>query len=142
MPLRKADTSETRRFEDGEDWLELRVALNKHEADLLLDMTQSYRVDAGALTGDPDADQRVELFGQSAGANRWLFGVLAVAWSYGKDKPTATDYDEFDEQSGAWVDRCINEVLAERRRRAEGKARSSAKPSARRRKQPEGSGSA
>ncbi len=121
MGLKFANTQETKRFEDGDDYLVLRTELTKHESDQLVDLQSGYRIDPAALTSDPQANRQVELIQRTADANRQLFAVLAVEWSMGDDKPTAADYDRLDQASGKWVDDCITEILLERQRRAEGK---------------------
>jgi hypothetical protein len=113
MPLRKADTTVTRRFEDGEDWIELRVRLTKGQRDQLADIQQNYRVDGRALTGDPEADRSVEMRGRIAEFNRAAFGFLCTGWSL-SETPDIAQYVALDEESGAWVDKCISEVLIER----------------------------
>src|SRR4051794_6212321 len=106
MPLKRADLSDTRRFDDGEDFLVLRTVLTAHERDMLADLQQNYRMDAGALAGDPDADRTIEMCSRVAATNRWLFGVLAVDWSL-DGEPTADGYDKLDEESGSWVNDCV-----------------------------------
>lgn len=118
MPLTRADLTKTRKFEDGESWLVLRTQLTKHDADVVAELNNNFRVDAGALAGVVDADRSVELRSRLVDTNRTLFALLVVEWSAG-DNPTASDYDVLDEDSGAWVDKCISEVLVERRKRAE-----------------------
>lgn len=131
MPLRKADTNTTRRFEDGEDWMELRTGgLTKGEADRVRDLTAAFRVDPRALAGVADADQAmVELNQRVAQANKLLFALLCTGWSLGE--VSAEAYEALDQQSGEWVDECIATVLAERRARAEKNPPSSKRPSRR-----------
>jgi hypothetical protein len=129
MPLRKADLTSTRRFEDGNDWLVLRVGgLTKGESDHLADLTRAMKVSQEALTGAPDlASMEIEM--RTADANRALFALLCVEWSVGA--VTGEAYSELDEESGRWVDECLAEVLQERRARAEGNGGSPRKPRAR-----------
>ncbi len=127
MPLRTADKTDKRRFEDDEAWLELRTVLTKGEGDRIRDLTAGYRIDQQSI-GQGDAPAMVEIANRATDANRMLFECLAVAWSLGEC--SGQSYSDLDEESGQWVDRCIGEVLAERRERAEGKAQSSPKPSA------------
>ena len=128
MPLRKADVTGTKRFEDGEEWLELRVELTKGEGDRLRDLTASYRLPADVI-GTADAAS-VEIRQRVAEGNRALFDFLAVAWSL-PDEPTAATYAALDEESGRWVDECIEAVLHERRERAVKNGRTSKKRTAR-----------
>lgn len=128
MPLRQADLGATRRFEDGEDWLVLRTDLTKHDQDVIAEHQGNWRFDARALTGDPDADRDMELKVRVVSANRTFFGLLAVEWSIGKDKPTAGDYDLLDRASGRWVDECVEKVLAGLEEAEVGKGPSTAKP--------------
>jgi hypothetical protein len=126
MPLRTIDFNATKRFTDGDDWIELRTGgLTKHESDVIRDLTANYRIDPASL--DNPGAAMVEVNNRVADANRVLFDVLCVAWSQ-DGPPNAAAYDELDEESGRWVDDCISEILAERRKRAEGKSRSSARP--------------
>ena len=128
MPLRKADVTGTKRFEDGEEWLELRLELTKGEADRLRDLTASYRLPADVI-GTADAAS-VEIRQRVAEGNRALFEFLAIAWSL-EDDPTGAAYATLDEDSGKWVDECIATVLRERRERAEKNGRTSKKRTAR-----------
>lgn len=122
MPLRRTDLNNTRRFEDGDAWLELRVGgLTKSEADEVRDAQAALRVDAASATA--------EINQRTAAANRLLFSILAVAWSL-DGEPDGEAYSLLDEESGNWVDECIEQVLRERRERAEKKPRSSRKRSA------------
>lgn len=125
MPLRKADTTTTRKFEDGSDWIELRTQLTKGEGDQVRDLTASYRLDPNALGGGDDASS-VEINNRVALANAALFTVLCQGWSLGE--VSADAYRGLDEESGRWVDDCIQQVLRERRERAEGNAPTSGKP--------------
>lgn len=129
MPLRRTDFSTTRKFEDGADWLVLRVGgLSKGESDLLTDLTGTIKVDTqSAQTGG--APETVEIERKVAQANRALFVLLCKDWSIGDVSEQA--YAELDEESGRWVDECIAEALRERRERAEKNAGSSKKPRAR-----------
>lgn len=122
MPLRKADVTSTRKFEDDADWLVLRVQLTKGEADAVRDLTASYRL-------DPQEATSVEVNNRVAQANRALFQILADSWSLGEISGEA--YSALDVESGQWVDGCIAEVLKERRERAEKNAPTSRKPRAR-----------
>jgi hypothetical protein len=124
MPLRKADVTGTKRFEDGEDWLELRLELSKGESDRLRDLTASYRLPADQV-GTADAGS-VEIRQRIAEGNRALFEFLAVAWSL-PDELSGAGYAALDEESGRWVDECIETVLRERRERAVKNGRSSKK---------------
>jgi Flp pilus assembly secretin CpaC len=123
MPLAFADTSKKQRFEDGDVWIELRTELTKHDSDVLAEFQQNYRIDAALFAGDPEADRQVELRARLVEANRTMFSLLALSWSLGKDKPSSDDYDRLDVDSGAWIDRCVSEVIAGHRKRAEGNAR-------------------
>jgi hypothetical protein len=130
MPLRKADMTSTRKFEDGSDFIVLRVGgLTKGESDRLRDLTASFRMDPGALVADPEAAASIEVNNRVAQANQALFLILCTEWSAGP--VTAQAYAELDEESGRWVDECIAEVLKERRERAEKNGRSPRKRSAR-----------
>lgn len=127
MPLRKADTSATRKFDDGADWIVLRTALTKGEADHVQELTSSYRLDPVAMAAaGPGKAATVEVQAQVEQTNRALFQILCVDWSLGD--VTVDAYSNLDEDSGEWIDACIQEVLLERRERAEKNARSSAKP--------------
>lgn len=128
MPLARADTSASKRFEDGDAWLVLRTELTKRDKDQIADLAQHYKLDARLLAGDANADQGVEIAARAADTNRTLFALLAVSWSLSEGKPTAEDYDTLSEASGEWVDGCIGEILAERARRAEGNGRSRSRP--------------
>lgn len=108
MPLRKADVTKTRRFEDGDDWLLIRTEITKSEADAVADASSALKA---GMTG-------VEVVQQTALANRRLFEILAEDWSLGGEC-TGEAYSTLDEDSGRWVDECIAEVLRERRERAE-----------------------
>jgi hypothetical protein len=125
MPLRRADTSATKTFRDGDDWLTLRVNLQKFQADQLQDLISNYRVPGATLEGVPAAE--VEIRARIAETNAALFGFLAVGWSLSA-KPTVEEYRALDEASGQWVDECIQEVLKMRRERAEGNANGSKSP--------------
>lgn len=114
MALRKVDRETTRRFEDDGDWIELRTQLSKGDADELIDIANSRRV---------SAEEGMEFVSRLAAGNRRLFEILIVDWSL-DEKPTGQAYAELDGESGAWVDRCIAELLEERRARAEGNSRS------------------
>ena len=129
MPLRTADLTSTRRFEDGQDWLVLRTGgLTKGESDRLNDLTGALMVDPTAFGAPPgSAAARVEIERRTAEANRALFALLCTEWSL-DTPPTGEAYDGLDLESGQWVDGCIEEILRERRERAEGKARSSKRP--------------
>ena len=129
MPLRQADVKTTRRFEDGEAWIELRVQLTKGERDRLRDLTASYSIDATgtAQTQDPGM---VEINNRVAQANRALFEMLCVDWSL-PGEPSGAAYAGLDDESGQWVDDCIEKVLRERRERAEKNAPSPRKPTRR-----------
>lgn len=135
MPLRKADTSATRKFDDGADWIVLRVVLSKGEADHIQELTSSYHLDPVAMAAaGPDQAATVEVQAQVAQTNRALFQILCVDWSLGD--VSADAYSALDEESGEWVDDCIQAVLRERRQRAEKNGRSSAKPRKRASSQP------
>lgn len=131
MPLRKADLTSTKRFEDGTDWLVLRSGgLSKGEADLVSDLTGALKLDPQALSGQPeDVQQSIEIEKRTAQANRVLFEILCVEWSLGDVSGEA--YSELDNESGQWVDECIGEILRERRESAKKKPASSRKRSAR-----------
>lgn len=127
MPLRQADISATRRFEDGDAWLVLRVNLTKGESDAIRDAAMGYSLRPGDLAGKtPEEAAAVEITNRTAAANRKLFEILCDSWSLGEVSGDA--YSRLDDESGEWVDECIQEVLAERRKRAEKNGRSSAKP--------------
>ena len=132
MPLRKADLTSTRKFEDGQDWLVLRVGgLTKGEADHLNDLTGALKIDPAALAGAPGGvAAKLEIERRTAEANRALFELLCLEWSL-EDAPTGEAYSGLDDESGRWVDDCIEQVLRERRERAEKNARSSKKPARR-----------
>lgn len=121
MPLRNADLADVRRFEDGEDWIELRTELTKGEADRLRDLTSTFRLDPTL------ADTGIEVENRLAATNRELFRLLTVRWSL-SGEPTADAYSALDQTSGEWVDDCITTVLRERRERAEKNSGSSKKP--------------
>lgn len=127
MPLRRADRTKIRRFTDGEDWLELREVISKHDRDVVAEVQQNLRVDPRLWAGDPEADERVELRARIVEGNRTLFALLAVRWSR-EEAPTADAYDQLDEESGEWVDQCVKEILTARRERAEGNAPSASPP--------------
>lgn len=131
MPLRKADLTSTRKFEDGQDWLVLRVGgLTKGEADRLNDLTGAMMIDPEAF-GQPDGTNRkIEIERRTAEANRALFELLCTEWSL-EGAPNGDAYDGLDLESGQWIDECISEVLRERRERAEKKGPSAAKRSGR-----------
>jgi hypothetical protein len=130
MPLRKADITNSKRFEDGQDWIVLRVGgLTKGESDQLRDLTAAFKMDPRAFAGEDDQAAMVEINNRVAQANRALFEILCVDWSLGEVSGAA--YSELDEESGRWVDEQIAEVLAERRKRAEGNGSSKRKPRAR-----------
>lgn len=127
MGLRKADTTKTKRFEhpDGDgDWIELRLNLTLGERHRLTEASRNY------VLGEEDG---MEVRTRLAQHQRELFGILAVAWSMGDGRPSVEDYVALDEESGDWVDQCMEEVLAERaadaRDRAEGKSKGSEKRS-------------
>ena len=118
MPLRKADLTTTKRFEDGADWLVLRVGgLTKGEADHVSDLTGALKIDPQAFAGSPDVAASIEIEKRTAQANRLLFEILCSEWSLGE--VTGVAYSELDNASGQWVDKCIAEVLEEHRKRAE-----------------------
>jgi hypothetical protein len=126
MPLRRTDFSATRKFEDGDAWMVLRVGgLSKGESDLLSDLTGTIKVDAASAQAGLTPDT-VEIERKVAQANRMLFVLLCQDWSIGD--VTETAYAELDEESGRWVDECIGEVLRERRERAEKNAAISKRP--------------
>lgn len=125
MPLRKADLTATKKFEDGDAWLVLRTQLTKGEGDTVRDLTAGYRLEQG---NTPD-EMQVEISNRVADANRALFEILCVEWSLGEVSGQA--YADLDNESGQWVDECIQEVLRERRARAEKNSPSSKKPRAR-----------
>lgn len=130
MPLRTADMTSTRRFEDGDDYLVLRVGgLTKGEADRLHDITAAYKIDPSLLAGvaDPQQAARIEIDQRTMQANQALFALLVVEWSLPQE-PTGQAYADLDQESGNWVDECIGEVLRERQKRAVKNAPSSAKP--------------
>lgn len=139
MPLRKTDFSATRKFEDGQDWMVLRVGgLSKSEADHVRDLTAAYKLDARAAAGGTNAEQMasVEVEQRTAQANAALFETLCIEWSVRDDDghplPVTQDaYADLDEESGQWVDSCIAQVLRERRERAEKNVGTSRKPRAR-----------
>lgn len=128
MPLRKADLTTTKKFEDGDDWMVLRVGgLSKGESDRVRDLTAAYSMDPSVLAGEiTEQSAKIEVNNRVAEANRALFAILCTDWSLGDVNSQA--YAALDEESGRWVDECIGEVLAARRERAEGNARSSPKP--------------
>lgn len=131
MPLSRAETAKTQRFEDGASWIEFRTRLTKHDEDVIADLNSNYRLPPelfGIETGAEAANASVEIKSNIVQTNRTLFDLLAVAWSLGDDKPTATDYDELDSASGRWVDECRIEALRVGRTRAEGKVISSKAP--------------
>jgi len=131
MPLRKTDLTSTRRFEDGNDYLVLRVGgLSKGEGDRVRDLTAAYKVDPATLAGTNDEAAMIELASRTAQANRLLFELLCQEWSL-EGAPNGDAYAALDEESGRWVDDCIEQVLRERRERAVKNGRSSAKRSAR-----------
>jgi hypothetical protein len=117
MPLRTVDVSKTCRFEDGDAWLEIRTELSKSESDAVRDVTSTLSPTAAG----------VEIVQHTAQANQKLFAILAQAWSLAGEC-TANAYAALDEESGNWVDKCIAEVLKERRERAEKNSPSSKKP--------------
>lgn len=128
MPLRKADTSATRKFEDGDAWLVLRTGgLTKGEADHLADITSTLDVNPAALS-DPSA-AALEVKRHTAHANRALFELLCIDWSLGEVSGEA--YSQLDQESGEWVDECLRQVIVERQERAEKNVRSSKRPSRR-----------
>lgn len=128
MGLRKADKSETRRFEDGDDYLVLRINLTKGERNLIAELTSNYSV---PNNGDEVA-REIGIKSAMREYRRTLFGILAVTWSLAAGKPRVDDYEALDESSGEWVDDCLDEVLGVRRERAEGNApeQETQKPSA------------
>lgn len=131
MPLRRADLTNTRRFDDGDSYLVLRVGgLTKGEADRMRDAQAALRIDAASVAGgDAGRAAMVEIDQRTAAANRLLFDILAVDWSL-DGNPTGESYAALDQESGEWVDECIAKVLSERRERAEKNVRSSRKRSA------------
>ena len=132
MPLRNADHASTRRFEDAGAYLVLRVGgLSKGEADRLRDLTARYRIDPATLAGASQQQAaKIEIDQRTEQANQLLFELLCVEWSL-PDAPTAEAYAGLDDESGEWVDGCIEQVLRERRERAEKNAGSSVKRSKR-----------
>lgn len=133
MPLRKANTADTERFEDGDAWLELRLELTKSESDRVKDLTARVEVDPSEVVAaaKEGREPKVELGQQVERANQALFGILAQAWSLGSGKPGAADYAVLDEESGRWVDDCIEQALVRRRERAVKNVSSSKKRTAR-----------
>lgn len=141
MPLRTTDFSATRKFEDGQDYLVLRVGgLSKSEGDHVRDLTAAYKVDpraaAAATAAGGDAMAAVEVEQRTAQANAALFEILCSEWSLrdADDHPIPVSgeaYADLDEESGRWVDDCIETVLRERRERAEKNAGTSRKRPAR-----------
>ena len=138
MPLRKADLTSTRRFEDGKDWIVLRVGgLTKAEADHVADLSAALKIDPQALAGEsPEVGASIEIEKHTHQANRALIEILCDSWSLKDDDGNAIPvsaqaYSDLDNESGQWVDKCISEVLAERRKRAEGNVPSPRKPRAR-----------
>lgn len=127
MPLREVNLSDTRRFEDDGQYLVLRTQLSKHEGDRVSDASRQYHLDPATAEGD---DAALEISTRTAEANALLFEILAVEWSLSSE-PTAGAYRRLDEESGRWVDTCIETVLQERRARAEKNA-----PSSKRRSKP------
>jgi hypothetical protein len=124
-----------KRFDDGDQWLELRVGgLSKGESDLLTDVQTSMNLNTIDGVVRPGDAQKIEINRRIADANQALFDILCINWSLDVD-PSAEAYADLDEESGQWVDECIGKVLEERRKRAEGngsavssRRRSSAKP--------------
>jgi hypothetical protein len=113
LPLRKADVTQTRRFEDGDDWLVIRTELTKGESDLVKDLSSALRP-----ASEDGLIVAVEVQQHVAEANRKLFDILAEDWSLGGEC-TGQAYSALDEESGRWIDECIGEVLQARRERAE-----------------------
>lgn len=118
MPLRRTDITLTKKFEDGDDWIELRKRMTHGQRLDIAQLNQSYRVEAAALAGLEGADRRIEMEARIAATKRMAFGFLVVGWSLkddaGKDiEPSLIAYDSLDEESGAWVDECIDAVLGE-----------------------------
>jgi hypothetical protein len=134
MPLNMVDRASTRRFEDGDDWIELRTALSKHDSDALDELRSNYRVDAGALAGIPTRE--IEMRSHLVDFNRRAFELLCVAWSLDV-APTANEYDKLDVPSGQWVDQCVSDVIVQRAARAEGKSSESPQPDSSPPSQPE-----
>jgi hypothetical protein len=120
MPLTKADTSKTHRFEDGPDWIELRIELDKGTQDQIADATATRYVVG-------DSGEVLQIVSQQHRANPVLFHHMCVAWSL-SDTPTMAEYDELDPESGRWVDKCIGEALSMRKKRAEGNDPSKSRP--------------
>lgn len=128
MPLRKADLSATRKFEDGDAWMVLRTGgLTKGEADHLADLTSSLGVNPAALADASVA--QLEVKRHTAAGNRALFELLCLDWSLGEVSGEA--YSALDQDSGEWVDQCILEVIRERQQRAVKNVPSSGKRSRR-----------
>ncbi|HZV74585.1 MAG TPA: hypothetical protein VFF79_12780 [Conexibacter sp.] len=123
MPLAKVDRDQTRRFTDGDAWLVLRTQLSAHESNAVEDLSSRVSIDARAAAGDGNVDPRVEFRGSVAEVRKALFGYLVHSWSLG-DSPIVEDYADLDSASGAWVNDCMDKVLAERAKRAEGNGRS------------------
>lgn len=123
MPLQRADTETTRRFEDGDDWMVLRVELTKGEADRVRDMSVRYLLDNEFQADNP----KVSVENLTKEANRVLFEILCENWSL-PYPPTAEAYDKLNQTSGEWVDECIQDVLKEQRERRGKESTSSRKP--------------
>jgi hypothetical protein len=130
LPLRRADVSKTKRFEDEDAFLVLRTRLNAHDLDTINDLSSNYRLPASMLVAGvqgPEGEPQVEFRGNAREINRSLFALLSVEWSLSDGKPTAVQYDELDRDSKQWVDDCVQEALKEGRERAEGNPPSSAR---------------
>lgn len=133
MPLRRANVTDVHRFDDGDAWLELRLELTKSQGDRVRDLTAKVEVDPSEYVkaAEEGREPKIELGQLTERANQAIFDILAVAWSLGDGKPTGSDYAVLDQESGQWVDNCIDEIHKMRRARAAKNAPSSRKPTKR-----------
>lgn len=113
MPLTQADRTKIRKFthEDG-SWVELLTEVTQGQRNMFRELSQTY-----VLPTEDDAG--VIMKSQIVAFQRFAFASLCTAWS-APIPPSPEAYDGLDDESGAWVDACIDEVLADRRLRAEG----------------------
>lgn len=107
-----ADTSKTKRYEDGDAWLELRVEFSKRDDAIINDHSGPRRV---------LSDGGIEFVDREATASPAIFGLLAVKWSLSDGKPTSDQYSRLRAETGRWVDECLNDAIKTGRGEIEGK---------------------
>lgn len=134
MPLTFADITQTKRFEDGGVWIEIRTCLTAHDMDIIEDLMLRQRVPLALNDGE---QPMTELLTNVARSNRAMFDLLVEGWSLSDGKPTAAQYDRLDVASRNWVIDCVNEAREIGQQRVEGNGRSPARRKSGRTSSPE-----